>query len=75
MNATLPGSSLKDFARVLACFGKIGDEISLEVKTGKVRIWLAIYGLSLADEESLAAESPWSYFSLRALTNQSFLLI
>lgn len=38
MNATLPGSSLKDFARVLSCFSRVGDEVSLEVTTGKVRI-------------------------------------
>ena len=37
MNATLPGSSLKDFARVLTCFSKIGDEVSLEAKPGQVR--------------------------------------
>lgn len=36
MNATLPGSSLKDFSRILSCFAKIGDDVALEVRPGKV---------------------------------------
>lgn len=36
MNATLPGSSLKDFSRILSCFSKVSDEVNLEVKPGKV---------------------------------------
>ncbi|KAG5513971.1 hypothetical protein PMAC_000593 [Pneumocystis sp. 'macacae'] len=36
MNAIVPGIHLKDFSKVLLCFSKIGDELSIEPRKNKV---------------------------------------
>ncbi|CCG84241.1 protein of unknown function [Taphrina deformans PYCC 5710] len=38
MNATIPGSSLRDFSRVLSCFSKFADDVAIDVKPGKLQL-------------------------------------
>ncbi|BFZ59673.1 hypothetical protein YB2330_000687 [Saitoella coloradoensis] len=36
MNAVIPGQHLKEFSRILVCLSKLGDEVTIEPKGGKL---------------------------------------